>query len=164
MNVISVQNAIIRLIKAYTGRPIIQADQSGELPEGPHAIFKFIVPYSKGVGRPEVSSKVDEHGLTRIQTETFNMTVSFTAISDVEDPDASIELAQSIHDWFDFVGYDDMSAAGIVVSSLGDIGNRDSVNDDESRQGFDVILRTRREISKASGWIESVEVSQIKGG
>lgn len=167
MNAADVQNAVIPLIKSFIGFPVIEADQVGEIPEGPHVVFKFTVSYTKGVGRPDVRSEEDStvRGLNRIQSEDYNMTVSFTAVTDIEEESTTArEIAQEVRDWFDFYGYDEMSAAGIVVVSLGDVGDRNSVNDEEDRQGFDSILRVRRELVKSIPWIEKTEITQIQGG
>lgn len=157
MNLSDVRNYLIPLLKAHTGVSVIEADQGGEIPDGNHAVYKFTVPYSKEVGRPNVSYD-DSETYNQIQSEDYRITLSVTAIS--EDNDDSTSLAQNIHDWFTFYGEDSMQSAGIVPVSVGDLGNRDSVNDDETRQGFDVILRLSRELTREIGYYDKVLINE----
>lgn len=159
-----VQNVIVKRIREHAGFPFIQADQGGEIPDGPHAVFKFTVPYNKGIGRPTITTDEDAEGFKRMQSETYNITLSVTAVTDWKDPDGALALAQSIRDWFDFHGYETLDDNGIVVANLTDIGNRDTINDEEARRGFDAILRVSRELVQAANWIEKADVSQLQGG
>lgn len=161
MTTTGIQNAIIKHLKAHTGVPFIMANQGGEIPEGPHVVFNFIVPYAKGIGRPTQRTEESEAGLTRIQSEQYNVTLSLTAVMDWEESEACVELAQSVYDWFNFYGYDTLSAADIVVSNLTEVQSRDSVDDDEARRGFDAILRVSRELAQSIDWIERVEIEQF---
>lgn len=154
-----IQNVIIPKLKAFTGRVLVQADQGNEIPELPHIVFKIIVPYAKGTGRPELRSEQTAQEYRRIQSEEYRLTFSFTAVT--EDGDTATELAQSVHDWFDFYGYEELDMLGVVIVSLGDLGNRDSVVDEEARRGFDVVLRATRELSKASSYIDKAEITTI---
>lgn len=159
MRVPEVQDAIIPLIADYTGVRVIEADQKIEYPDAPHVVFKFTVPYNKSTGRPSVTGSNTPDGYSEVMEEDYNMTVSFTAVS--ESLDDARQTAMSIRDWFDFNGADDLRAAGIAIVSIGDVQNRDSVIDEESREGFDVILRVHRKLTRVIPWIERVEITQI---
>lgn len=164
MNTAGIQDTIIGPLEAHTGVPFVMSGQDGEIPDGPHFVFTFTVPYTKGVGRPTIRTEADETELRRIQSEQYNVTLSITAVTAWDDSEQCVELAQAARDWLEFFGYDTLSAADIVVANLTDVGNRDSVNDDETRWGFDAIFRVSRELVQAINWIERVEITQTQGG
>jgi hypothetical protein len=157
MNIAGVRDALIPLLKTYAGIPIIEADQGGEVPEGNHAVYKFTSPYIRENQRPNVIYN-QGNVLSQTQSEEYRITLSITAVA--EDNDDSLELAQALYDWFSFHGQDHMLNADIVPLSIGDIANRDSVNDDETRQGFDVTFRVSRELVRDIDFFESIEINQ----
>lgn len=164
MNTANIQDTIIGPLEAHTGVTFVMSGQDGEIADAPHVVFTFTVPYTKGVGRPTQRIESNAEGVRRIQSEQYNVTLSITAVTDWEESERCVELAQAARDWFDFFGYDVLSAADIVAANLTDVQNRDSVNDDESRWGFDAMLRVSRELVQSTNWIERVEATQIQGG
>lgn len=158
MTPLEIQNAIIPKAFAHAGFPIIEAEQTlGKIPDGPHAIFKFTTADGKDVGQPNFAVEQTAEEYRETMSEDVRVVVSVTAIA--EENHASIGAAQAIRNWFTFHGYEDMDNAGIVVVSVGDIGNRDSINEDERRNGFDVTLRVARELSRVSTYIETAEAT-----
>jgi hypothetical protein len=155
MNIVDVRNALIPKIKTFCNVPIIEADGNGPKPDGSHATYKFTNAYGKDNGR---ASEVYSNN-SMIRTESFKVTISFNAF-DLDD-DVSRELAQKIYDWFEFYGSDDLTANNIAVVELTNINNRDAfvVENYERRNGFDVIIRVSRELTRISSEIESVGTS-----
>lgn len=158
MNISDVRNSLIPLLKAHTGRPVIEADQGGEVPDGEHVVYKFTTPYAKEIGMPNVRYS-GSSDLDKTQAEEYRITLSLTAIA--EDNDISMNLAQSLRDWFTFYGQEIMQGLGIAAVTIGDINNRDSVNDDETRQGFDISLRITREISRKMDYYNKVAIKKV---
>lgn len=159
MNATEVQDTVIPLITEYMSVMVIEADQPGEYPDAPHVVFKITVPYTKSIGRPAVTGEERPEGYSEVLTEDYNLTISFTSVSEaVEEARAN---AQRIRDWFEFFGYEELSLLNVAISGLGDVQNRNSVIDDESREGFDVVLRVHRELTRIIPWIENVEVTKL---
>jgi hypothetical protein len=153
MNISDVRNALIPKIKAFCNVPIIEADGNGPMPEGSFATYKFTTAYAKDVGRPSDVFRADK----TYRYDSYKATISISAY-DLDD-DASRDLAQKIYDWFGFYGEDDLTAVNVAVVELSNIVNRDAfvVENYERRNGFDVIIRVSRELSRADEFIERVE-------
>lgn len=150
------RSALIPTITTFCGVPIIAADQTGDKPDGPHATFKITSPYIKGVGQPEQTAIQGD--TFKIQyAESYKIIYSFTAYD--FDDDASMDLAQKIHDWFAFFGSDHLDNNNIVVAEQSGVGNRDAfvVDGYERRNGFDVTLRVTRELINDSEYFTTVE-------
>jgi hypothetical protein len=158
MNISELRDFLIPLLKNHAEVPVIEADQGGEIPDGEHAVYKFIAPYVKEVGMPNVRYSGSASFLKQHHDEDYRATISITAISD--ENDNSLELAMSMREWFTFYGVDRLQTAGITAVTIGDIGNRDSVNDDETRQGFDVSLRIPRELSREVDYFNRVDIKR----
>ncbi len=156
MNIQQLKNALIPELNNKVNGLIIEANQTGDKPDTPHATFNITTPYVKGAGRAdERGVSGSTYQLERI--ETYQVTISFTAYA--MDEGDSLNLAQELHDWFQFDGYDFLNNNNIVVVNKDNIQNRDAflVNDYERRNGFDVILRITRTLTKDSEFIENVE-------
>lgn len=150
--------AIIDALTTHAGFPVIEADQDGDRPEGTHAVFKFTLPHGKDVGRPDYSGQLNGGVYSEVMTAGVRFVMSVTAID--EKDYISMDAAQALHDWFTFHGYEIMDGAGVVVVSVSDIGDRNSLDDEEKRRGFDVFLRSARTISRVSNYIETVEINE----
>lgn len=161
MKMADLRGVFVAKVAAYAGFPIIEADQNAPKPDGPHATYKFTTAYAKDAGMPDVTAYEDGSGQFYVkQDKVIRTTVSFTAYA--MDNDASYDLAQSIRDWFDFIGVEDMQAAGIAVIDMTGVDNRDAfvVDDYERRNGFDVILRHGQELLISSTYIETVDITK----
>jgi hypothetical protein len=140
---------------AFVGCPIIEADQAmGDIPDGRHVIFKFTTAHAKDVGLPNYSHEYALNEFRETLSDDMKVIISVTAIDETNA--GSIAAAQDVKEWLEFHGADDLDAAGIVVADIGDIASRDSINEDERRNGFDVTLRVSRTVTKTADYIESV--------
>ncbi|MEK4131992.1 hypothetical protein NYE67_20470 [Solibacillus sp. FSL W8-0474] len=161
MKLSKLRDAIIPAISAYSGHPVIMADDMGDKPTGPHATYKFITPYAKGVGQPE-QEVVEVNGVTFLRTiDEYKTTISISSYA--MDEDDSLELAQSIYDWFAFDGVEKLQQLGIAVVEQTAIANRDAfvIENYERRNGFDVILRIKRLKDLPISTIEHVEINGV---
>ena len=157
MKIKQFKNTLIPEINAFCDHPVIEADQKGKKPKGPHATFKITSPYiPDGQGEQRAIQGQDTFKL--IHVESYKMVLSFTAYD--TDADASHELAQEIHDWFKFYGLDFLDNRNIVVVELSTVQNRDLllVDDYERRNGFDVTLRLTRELAQDFDYIEETDI------
>lgn len=157
MNIKDLKALLIPAITKHCKAEIIMADDMGDKPEVPHATYKITTGYGKGVGRAEeVHEETASGGVILKRTETYKVTISFTAYA--MDEDDSLELAQYIYDWFTFHGFSILSKVGITVADQTDITNRDAfvVENYERRNGFDVILRVTTEKTRDIDWFDSV--------
>jgi hypothetical protein len=158
MKVSELRDIIIPAIKVFTDALIIQEDQLGDQPEGPHATYKFTTPYMQGVGQAEETAIVEDGVYKLRRVDEHKKVISFTAYS--MDEDESLELAQKIHDWFSFFGSDILQSIGVAVAEQTSVTNRDAfvVENYERRNGFDVILRIKRTQDLEIEWIEFAEI------
>jgi hypothetical protein len=152
------KDMLIPAIKAFCNVPIIGADQLGDRPDGAHATFKITSPFIKGVGQSEEIGEFGETSYQLRRIDPFKRVLSFTAYD--LDEDVSHELAQQIHDWFSYHGYEFLTANNIVVAEQSAVSNRDAfvIDGYERRNGFDVTLRMTREIIKEIAYVEKVDV------
>lgn len=160
MKITDFKNIVIPQLKAYTGFPIIKADQMGESPQTPHMTYKITLPYTKGVGQPDLLL-----GENLTYKEAYQATVSFTAYA--FDDDVSMELAQTAHDWFNFHGVQLLQENDVVVSELTEVQNRDAIllEEYERRNGFDCIMRLSRIVEvQGNGYFDDVEIQNENGG
>lgn len=157
MSIKNFKAMLIPAIKAFCNVPIIEADQSGDKPKGPHATFKITSPFIKGVGQAEQRAKFGQSKYELSRVEDFKRVLSFTAYA--MDEDESFDLAQQIHDWFEFYGYEFLNNKNVVVIEATAVQNRDVFlfDDYERRNGFDVTLRLTRELVQEAEYIESLK-------
>jgi hypothetical protein len=157
MKIVDIRNALIPKIKTFCNVPVIEADGNGPRPDGTHATYKFTTAFAKDNGRPV---EVYSNGQMTFQ-DSYKVTISLNAF-DLDD-DVSRELAQQIYEWFEFYGLDDLKAANIAVVELSNITNRDAfvVENYERRNGFDVIIRVTRELTRVVDNIETVNTSGV---
>lgn len=96
------------------------------------------------------------------------MTISFTAVrwsrwkddTYIHGEDEAMELCDRLQGFFLHSGKDDIHAAGFVVVSVSDSGNRSFLEVDQmARQyGFDVQLRYCRVDDRIVGYIEPIKI------
>jgi len=158
MNPNDLRKTIVPLLNVFCGVPVIEADGNGPKPDGSHVTYKLTNPYGKDKGREVEEVAQDGTGFKMIRTESFKTTISFSAYD--FDDDISRELAQKVYDWFAFYGYDDLLNNNIAVIEQTDIINRDAfvVENYERRNGFDVIIRISREMSRNVDIVEDINI------
>lgn len=161
MSIAEVRDAVIVPLYAFCDSvPIIKADDIGDRPEGTHATYKITLA-SKDIGQAAKGGEM-VGGVFYVTSKTMErVTLSFNAYA--ADDFASRELADKIHGWFTFHGLETLDDAGIAVIEVTDIENRDVMilDEYERRNGFDVILRVGKVMSKQMDYIENAD---IQGG
>lgn len=150
----TIQDAIIPLLSSFLSVQLVESGQAGDVPDGPHVVFTATLPYGKDVGRPDRSYVSGPDTLDKKQDEDFITVWSFTSIHDSRA--SSISLAQQTRDWFSFYGEDFLSELDIAVVNITGMSNRDSVNEYEYRNGFDVTLRAHRQITASVGYFDKI--------
>lgn len=151
----SAQAAIIPPLAEFLGMQPFEADQGNDAPDGPHVIFTATSPYIKDSGKPISYTVPGDTSLTRVMEDNHKIVLSFTAIA--ETGAAAFELAMNVFDWFKFYGYDAIDAADIAILNITEVVNRDSINEDEARRGFDVTLRVSKTLTQTVNYIETIE-------
>lgn len=161
MQITEIRDALMPALFAHCGVPIIEQDQTGVRPDGPHGTYKFTSPYIKDVGLPNETAIAEGNTYFLSQSETYKVTLSLSAYA--MDGDESYGLAVKMREWFDFYGADELEGIDVVVVTLGNIENRDAfvVDDYERRNGFDVTLRVFKELKREVGYIEKIEVNDV---
>jgi hypothetical protein len=153
---IEIQNEIIPKVNAYAGFPVIEGDQPiGSIPDGRHAVFTFLTPHGQDTGGANYSNRSTADSYEETRSDDVRVVMSFTAIDSTTH--GSISAAQAIREWFEFYGDEDLYMAGIALVTIGDIGNRNSINEDERRNGFDITLRVGREMTRTADYIETIQ-------
>lgn len=157
MSIRAFKDLLIPALKTFCNVPIIEADQTGNKPDGPHATFKITTPYMRGVGQSYDVFEPMLNQLKMSRVDEFKRVISFTAY-DLDD-DASFDLAQQIHDWFSFNGYDFLGSNNMVVADQSAVSNRDAfvIDGYERRNGFDITLRLTRELIQDVEYIEDID-------
>lgn len=167
MNKEDIQDAIIPLLSTFMGTQLYEANQDTNVPEGPHAIFNFTSPYIKDVGMESRGIIAHDNNLEITHSEDFKFTMSLTVVVPVEGADhnkaksLSLQMAQTMRDWFAFYGEEAIMMFGIAVTNLTDVTDRNSINEDEYRNGFDITGRAHRVLSKTIDYFDKTE---IQGG
>lgn len=157
----SLQTVIIPPLAEFLGIQPFESNQGNDVPEGPHIIFTATSPYIKDVGRPITYTVPGVDSLTRVMEDNHKVVLSFTAIA--ETGADAFKMALNVFDWFRFYGEDTLMNADIAVLNLTEVGNRDSINEDEARRGFDVTLRVSKALSKTVGYIETIAQPKWEG-
>ncbi len=134
----AVERAVLEGLGTWLGpweRPVqlVRANQAGTIPPYPYGAYTVTTPLGPVGG----TFCVAEDGTFY---KTAYQTWSLTIISD--DHDEAQTVAQMCHDYLAQAGNTYLSDAGIVVSRVGNINNRDNFIsiEYEKRQGFDFTL------------------------
>lgn len=135
----AIETAIVSGLKEYVsagGRTceVVLANQAGPVPKYPYIAYTITTPVQYRGG---TYSEAEDGTKYRPLLQTW----SFTAQSD--SMDESVETAMRAYDWFAVAGLTALNDADVVVSSLGNINNRDNLItiQYEYRNGFDVTFR-----------------------
>lgn len=153
----SIRTVIATNLTEYLGIPVIRANTTGKLPKYPFASYTIrqLINNRKGTWGEYADGK------DRIPAEQI-WSVSIQS----DDCAECMDLTLKAHDFFSRAGVQDLKDNSIVVQSVGDITNRDTILtvDYEFRNGFDVTFGFMNETDgKAAtvGTIETVEINDI---
>lgn len=154
-----VQHDIVSGLQAYltsinVNCPVILANQTAELPDYPYVSFtriNMIIP-------DNLHYSVDDDGT---KYNDIQQVWSFTTHS--ENDAESIRIAGMLYDWFSEIGNVYHSDNGIIVSTIGNVNNRDNLLtiEYEYRYGLDVTFNLQNLIASPENeeLIESVAIS-----
>jgi hypothetical protein len=138
----AVRCAVVNGLQEYIGCNVIMANQAVTVPKHPYISFTVTTPI------------VSNNGTYGRYTDGMNRKLvkqiwSFT--SQTSDADEAVMLIHKAHDYFDSIGREFLKSNGIVVESLGNITNRDTLLTVmyEYRCGFDVTFTLLDEIDRA---------------
>jgi hypothetical protein len=156
MKIVTLRNALVKLLWEHLGVPVILSDQVQPEAELPYCIYTVTTPYASAGELGEYSSTdAEDGGLLEHRREMPSATFSFTFCSEnrtdehgeeISGADEAEELAESAAAYFLHVGYDDFLKLGITVVDVGQVGDRTTLDVDEAarRKGFDVRIRYTR--------------------
>jgi len=116
--------------------PVINMNGGGDMPK------TAFLTYSISDGVPGQSILKTQHNGKQLLQETVKFTVSFLSYAD--DNVTSTTNALKARDWFKTTGRQALKDLDVIVSSIGNVDNRDITIgvEWERRMGFDVELRT----------------------
>jgi len=157
----TIRNALVSGLNNYTGKLAILADQSKHKPSYPYVTVKFSSLLDSDSMNPNEYIQNVEGGVVVKEITNPEMMVSVNCYG--EEDDDSIDLALNAYSWFKTAGHFELEEKGIVVVSMEPIQNRDTVLGDvtyERKQGFDVRLRVKGEVSYTVEDIDNVELNQ----
>lgn len=142
-------------LKEYLGIPVIRGNQEKEVPAHPYAAYNVTTLATKNGG----TYQQHEDGTDRKLVKSI-MSLSFLA----KDYDESMMYASKAREWFDHSGRTWLSERGVIVQSVTDITNRDSIlsGEYERKNGFDVtfyVYDEARNLTETNGIIESAKIA-----
>jgi hypothetical protein len=148
--------SMITKIKADIGITVIQANQKGEIPPLPYAVYNITAPYVKDRGQPNITPRDTGDDLYLQYEEQYLVTISFNIFADKNE--STIDWAMKLRQWFLFFGQDFLQENGIAVVNVGNIENRTTflVDSYEYKHGFDVQLRMTQNIEVKTDWFDKV--------
>lgn len=141
-------------LKEYLGIPVIRGNQEKEAPAHPYAAYNVTTPATKNGG----TYQQHEDGTDRKLVKSI-MSLSFLA----KDYDESMMYASKAREWFDHSGRTWLSERGIIVQSVTDITNRDSIlsGEYERKNGFDVTFNVYDEVKSLTETNGTIKGAQI---
>jgi len=157
----TIRNALVSGLNNYTGKLAVLADHSKHKPPYPYVTVKFSSLLDSDSMNPNEFIQNVEGGVVVKEITNPEMMVSVNCYG--EGDEDSIDLALNAYSWFKTVGHFELEEKGIVVISMESIQNRDTVLGDvtyERKQGFDVRLRVKGEVSYTVENIDNVELNQ----
>jgi len=157
----TIRNTLVGGLYNYTGNLTILAEQSEKKPNTPYLSLKFTSLLANDSMNPnEYTSNVQDGVEIR---EVTNPEISVSITSYGTDDDESVDLALNAYSWLKTAGYYELEGKDIIVVSMDPIQNRDTILGDvtyERKQGFDVRLRVKGEVSYTVEDIDNVELNQ----
>ncbi|MDL2253316.1 hypothetical protein LJC49_04495 [Ruminococcaceae bacterium OttesenSCG-928-I18] len=132
---------------------LVRANQPSPIPAYPYIAYTVVTPLAQKGG---TFSKAPDGTFYKPAAQTWSIVVNS------DDHDEAQTVAQLCHDFLAQAGSTYLGDAGIVVSTVGDITNRDNfiTIEYEKRQGFDFTLALVNHVettrAEMSGVIETV--------
>lgn len=163
----ALRSAIVSGLNAYLGVLVVVAEQAQKRPNYPFLTLNISGPLTPGGMHPIVTTtKVAsadpgfDFDIEYSAEQQVTITLSINSYSKTFDE--CHELAVKAHSWFSFVGHQTLKDSGLVVASVGSIGERDSliITDYERRNGFDVTLRAVHQLKRTVETIESMDIKK----
>lgn len=148
--------SLINALATYLNKPVILADQAAPRPPYPYIGIKITSQFIPEPGHPVIINQDLPDDIEQTAISQPHMVLSVTEYA--KEIASAGQIAQQAHDWFKFIGHQQLKALGYVVIELDTISNRDSmiVDDYERRRGFDVRLRFSHSIERTVEPIEQV--------
>lgn len=165
MDEIEIRALVIPKLFSHVGVPVIEGNQYSNPPDKEHYVFNWIT-MGTNEQLESIETEFDADGVGYVTyTQDHRSTLSVTSISPVLDDmthseakDKAYRMAQSAKDWFTFGARSFIIASGIAVVSVTEINNRDSINEEEYRQGFDVSIRYSRTVRVPVDYFTKIHV------
>ena len=156
MTIITLRNAVVKLLWQYLGVPVILSDQVQPEAEPPFGIYTVTTPYASTGELGEYSKEdAEDGGLLEHRREMPSATFSFTFCSEnrtgedgeeISGADEAEDLAEKAAGYFLHTRYDAFLKLGITIVDVGQVGDRTTLGVEEAarRKGFDVRIRYTR--------------------
>ena len=144
------RNMIVQKLHAYLDKPVVMVTSPQNKPTYPFIGYTITSYALDSFGRP-IYEYGDDYKAKLSQETVF----SFTAYS--RDDAEAKDLAMDARDFFHHTGRQALRDENLVVAGMTGLASRDSliVDDCERRAGFDVTIRTTRELVEDVGLIET---------
>lgn len=170
MNAVQIRNYLAKGLTGYLGVPVVLSSQVAPEAPVPYGIYTVTVPYVPDAGMGNHTHLVEGDSIHNVRREMPSMTISYTFCSQnrtegdiyIYGDDEAQTLAEKAIGWFRHVAYNDLAAAGIVVSDIQNAGNRTTLVVDEAarRYGFDVRIRYTRVDTRTDDTIRTIVTTQ----
>lgn len=155
IEIATIRKPIVNGLQEYTGATTILAEQSAYQPTYPFIGIKFTI-----LGIPVGQVTEYQVGRSTVIEQDIEIVLSVTATTD--EIESATNLAYKALEWFKGSGWLTLSDSNIHVVRVENITNRDVfLNIEyERRQGFDVRLRVRGQVSYLPGTIEEINTQE----
>lgn len=162
MNAIEVRNTIIEKLYNHLQIPVIPSDEDADIPERPYVVYGITSDYLKN-GQDSLTYKQEADHLVKIYENLVEASYSFTVHSDSRDE--AMSICYRLIEYFDRIGRDELSFAGITVVGISNVQNRSVLLVDhyERRYGADVRFRYLNRTEQAIDYIEHAKVTNTGG-
>lgn len=159
MEALEFRNVLIEKLYNYLKFPVIPSDEDQNIPDPPYVVYTITSDYQKK-GQDTLRFTQDESGFKQVYENLLENTYSFNVHSNKRD-EAFIRCHDIIK-YFDRLGRDELSFAGITVVGVSNPQNRSVMLVDhyERRYGVDVRFRYFNKTEQSIENIETVKISQ----
>ena len=149
----NLRSVVVKGLRRYLGCPVIRTNQTAEAPPYPYVSYTVTTLMTENKG---TYGEYDD-GMAR---KPVNCIWSVTAQS--TDNVESVKLANTARDWLAYSGRSYLNNNGVIVQSVGSVGNRDNIltYEYESKNGFDVVFWLFDEVENVAETIETFEFSE----
>lgn len=159
--------SLFKKIKEVLGFPIIMSAQVSDPPKNengetdyPYVAYTIMTTNRTASVEYKAETQPSDENIVSHWQETWNMTISFTAVS--KDPFSVVETITALFDWLSERGRNEMQHLNIAYVSTQPSTNRDMlmVNDYERRHGKDIVLRFGRVTTVTEPRIKTVDIPE----